>query len=133
MRMADLIGTARLRELFRYYSAAAANTAFGYGLYALLVHFGANIYLAQITAHVTGTAFNYFTYSRHAFRGSSAAKGRFIAAYAASYVVNLSLLALFDQIIRSPYGAGLAALVAASLLNYFVLKNLVFTARRAGI
>jgi putative flippase GtrA len=113
--------------LWRYYQAAIVNTVFGYSLYALLVAVGLNMYAAQLVGHVLGVTFNYFTYSRHAFRGTEGSKLRFVMAYAGHYLVSLTMLAASARVVSSPYTAGLLALILASLLNYFVLKNLVFT------
>lgn len=120
----------RLGELLRFYQAAAVNTAFGYGLFALLVWLGVNLFAAQAIAHVLGVAFNYVTYSRHVFRDARGSKARFVAAYAVNYLVNLALLAGFAGVVRSPYVAGLLATVAASLMNYLALRHLVFVRRR---
>jgi putative flippase GtrA len=115
-----------LPKLVRYYQAALFNTAFGYALYALLVALGLNRFAAQTIAHFCGVGFNYFTYSRHAFRSTDQAKVRFIAAYVANYFVGLSFLAVFSTFWTSPYLAGLAATLAASVVNYFVLNGMVF-------
>jgi putative flippase GtrA len=116
----------RLREIVRFYQAAIINTAFGISAYALLVWLGLNIYVAQAVAQVMGMTFNYFTYSRHVFRGTEPAKLRFAISYAVYYVVALAALAALAQFITSPYAAGIGAALIASLLNYFVLKHLVF-------
>ena len=119
----------RFGRLIRFYQAAAINTAFGFGIYALMIRLGVNIYVAQVIAQVLGVTFNYFTYSRHAFADRDASKGSFVLAYAGNYLVNLLLLWAFAQGIRSPYLAGLAATIAASLLNFLVLRSLVFRRR----
>jgi putative flippase GtrA len=116
----------RLVELLRYYQAALINTAFGFGLYALLVWLGLNMFAAQIIAHVCGVQFNYFSYRHIAFRERHGRIGRFVAAYVVHYLVNLALLALLAMLVASPYQAGLLATLAASLINYFVLRHLVF-------
>ncbi len=121
----------RAREVWRYYQAGILNAAFGFGLYALLVAAGLNIYLAQVVAHVLGVAFNYLTYSRHAFRDAGPAKLRFGLSYAVNYLVSLATLALAAQVVRSPYLAGLISIVFTSSINYFALKFLVFTKPRA--
>jgi putative flippase GtrA len=115
-----------LFELFRFYQAALVNTAFGYGLYALLLWLGLGRYPAQAIAHGSGTAFNYLTYSRHVFQGQRASPWRFVAVYAANYGVNLALLAAVSLWVHSPYAAGLLASLTASLINYVALKVLVF-------
>lgn len=117
------------KQLWRYYQAGIVNTAFGYGLFALFVRLGLNIFLAQIASHVLGMAFNYFTYSRHAFADHETTKLRFILSYAGNYLLGLAMLAIVSHFIASPYIAGFVALVIVSLVNYFVLKRLVFRAR----
>lgn len=115
-----------VERVWRYYQAGIVNTAFGYGLYALFVAIGLNMYLAQIVAHVLGVAFNYFTYSRHAFHDSQASKGRFVASYAVNYLLGLTALAAAAQVIASPYLAGFIAVLVVSLINYFILRHWVF-------
>lgn len=119
----------RLPEFIRYYQAGALNAAFGFGTYAGLVALGLDIYLAQVIAHVAGVAFNYMTYRRHVFRDAAPAKARFVASYAVNYLVSLGFLAIFARTVASPYLAGLLAIVATSLVNYFALKHLVFARR----
>jgi putative flippase GtrA len=116
----------QIHEIVRFYQAAIVNTVFGISAYTLLVWLGMNIYAAQAISHVMGTIFNYFTYSRHVFRGASPAKMRFAISYAIYYVVNLAILAALAQFISSPYVAGIGAVFLASVLNYFALRRLVF-------
>lgn len=118
-----------IERLWRYYQAGIVNTAFGYGLYALFVALGLNMYLAQIVAHLLGMAFNYLTYSRHAFHDSDVSKSRFVASYAVNYLLGLGALWAISQVVASPYLAGLIAVGIVSLINYFILKHWVFTAR----
>lgn len=120
------LSASRFGQLVRFYQAAAINTAFGFGIYALMIWLGVNLYVAQVIAQVLGVTFNYFTYSRHAFRDRTASKPSFVLAYVGNYLVNLALLWVFAQVIHSPYVAGLAATIAASLVNYLVLRTLVF-------
>lgn len=115
-----------IREIVRFYQAAIVNTTFGISAYTLLVWLGLNIYAAQAASHMMGMTFNYFTYSRHVFRGVAPAKLRFILSYAIYYLVNLVVLAALAQFIASPYVAGIGAALLVSLLNYFALKHLVF-------
>lgn len=114
------------KEILRYYQAGIVNTLFGLGLYALLVRLGTNIYAAQAIAHVIGMGFNYFTYSRHVFRGSGPAKTRFVLSYAANYLLSVPALALMVRLLDNPYLAGIAATFIVSVINYFALKFGVF-------
>lgn len=119
----------RIAQLVRFYQAAAINTVFGFGVYALMIHFGVNRYVAQISAQILGIIFNYFTYSRHVFQDRQASKWSFLLAYAFNYLINLVLLATFVRFVHSDYAAGLAATICASLLNYLALRSLVFRRR----
>lgn len=116
----------RILEIFRFYQAAGVNAAVGFGLFALFVYLGMNLYVAQISAHVLGVIFNYFSYSRHVFREATPAKFRFLIAYSVNYLVGLVVLFVVIKFINSPYVAGLITLFIASLINYVVLKYAVF-------
>ena len=118
-----------IERLWRYYQAGIVNTAFGYGLYALFVALGLNMYLAQIVAHLLGMAFNYVTYSRHAFHDSDVSKSRFVASYAVNYLLGLGALWAISRVVTSPYLSGFIAVGIVSLINYFILKHWVFSAR----
>ena len=127
--MGEVKALSSIERLWRYYQAGIVNTAFGYGLYASFVALGLNMYLAQIVAHLLGMAFNYITYSRHAFHDSDVSKSRFVASYAVNYLLGLGALWATSQVVASPYLAGLIAVGIVSLINYFILKHWVFTAR----
>jgi putative flippase GtrA len=120
---------ARLLELWRYYQIGVLNTAFGFGMYAALVWLGMNIFVAQLTAHLLGVAFNYLTYSRHVFRDAAPAKLRFVLSYALNYLLGLATLTITSKLIASPYLAGLCSAAIVSIINYFALKRLVFRGR----
>ena len=130
--MAQAPAFTSIERLWRYYQAGIVNTAFGYGLYALFVALGLDMYLAQIVAHLFGMTFNYFTYSRHAFHDSDVSKGRFILSYAVNYLFGLAALWVASQFIASPYLAGFVAVIVVSLINYLILKNWVFSVRGDG-
>ena len=127
--MAQVERLSSARRLWRYYQAGIVNTTFGYGLFALFVALGLNMYVAQIMSHLLGMAFNYFTYSRHAFHDSDVSKSRFIASYAVNYLLGLGALWAISHVVPSPYLAGFIAVGIVSLINYFILKHWVFTAR----
>jgi putative flippase GtrA len=115
-----------LRRLLRFYQAAFVNTAFGISLYSLLVWCGVNLFLAQAVSHAMGTAFNYFTYSRHVFSEAKPAKLRFTLSYIGTYLLNLVVLYGLSRVIASPYIAGLGTALIVSIINFVVLKRLVF-------
>lgn len=115
-------------EIFRFLVAGVLNTAFGYGLYAGLIWLGLDRYAAQAIGYVLGTGFNYFTYSRGVFTDAGPAKMRFALSYAGNYLINLAGLKLASHFIPDPYLAGAVTTFAVVVLNYAVLKRLVFRA-----
>ena len=114
------------QRLWRYYQAGLVNTVFGFLLYSAFVRLGINLYVAQLLAHTLGSVFNYFTYSRYAFRGAKASKLRFAASYIVNYGVGVALLAACHAFIPSPYLAMAVALVFATAINFLVLNRFVF-------
>lgn len=117
----------RWQQIMRYYQAGVLNLGFGYLLYALFVYLGMNPFLAQAVAHVCGTGFNYVTYSRHVFRDSAPAKTRFLASYAVNYLLGVAILAGLRLVIESPYIAGGLTALLVSVINFIMLKFLVFS------
>lgn len=132
MIMFDWRSPKEWNHLWRYYQAGIVNTIFGYGLFALFVWLGLNIFLAQITSHVLGMLFNYFTYSRHAFAGHTTTKTHFALSYAGNYLLGLAVLWVLSRFIHSPYAAGFLTIVIVSLANFFVLRRLVFRPRQGA-
>ena len=116
----------RLERLIRYYGVGVINTVFGFGLYSLLVFLGLNLFVAQLVSVICGTAFNYFTYSRHVFTGERRSPVAFVGAYAFNYMLGLGLLALVHSIVKNPYAAGFLVLLIGTAINYFILKRFVF-------
>jgi putative flippase GtrA len=121
---------ASIPRVWRYYMVGAVNTLFGYSAYALLLLIGLHMYVAQITGHIIGVIFNYFTYSRHVFQAAPASRLRFVLSYLLNYLVGLTSLALAATIIASPYLAGLLAMLVSSIINFMVLRRHVFTPGR---
>lgn len=103
------------------------NTAFGYGLYVFIVAMHVNLFVAQIISHICGAVFNYFTFSRHVFRGHKTRIDRYILSYGLNYLLGLAALIGAHRLIYSPYLDGVIALVLVSIINYGVLKVFVFS------
>ena len=114
------------RQLWRYYQAGIVNTLFGYGIFAALITMGLNMYVAQALGHLLGVAFNWFTYSRHAFRDTQGSAGRFILSYAVNYLLSVLTLKIISYSIDNPYIVGLLTVAIVSVLNYFILSIYVF-------
>ena len=121
--------SAVVRQLWRFLQTGAINTLFGYGLYALLVAGGLQLFVAQIVATIIAVAFNYVSYSRYVFAGVRPPKLRFLLSYGLNYLVSVAALAACAALLPSPYLAGLLATMAAAAVNFLVLRRWVFTPR----
>ena len=140
-----------IAEITRYVGAGGVNTVFGVAAYFLLVWLGLDQYVAQLVAHILGSAFNYYMLRVHVFRSSTSSFPRFVASYVLSYLLSLGVLILVNRFIAPVYDARLLVLLArvsggtprkaafylsgvftiviVAVINYFVLKRFVF--RRA--
>ena len=114
------------QRLWRYYQAGVVNTVFGYAIYSAFVWFGVNMYVAQLLSHTIGSVFNYFTYSRYAFRGAKASKLRFAMSYIVNYLIGVALLAACHIVLPSPYVAMAVAVVFGTAINFLILNHFVF-------
>jgi putative flippase GtrA len=116
----------RFAEIIRYSQAGIVNALFSLILVFALLWIGINVYIAQIISHLTGILFNYFTYSRYVFRTDKSVKLQFFMSYAVNYLVGLGLLIIAKFFVSSSYLAGVLSLFGTAILNYFVLKHIVF-------
>jgi putative flippase GtrA len=119
----------KIAELWRYYKIGVINTIFGLGIYSILVFIGINLFVAQILSHVAGVTFNYFTFTRHVFKGVKPNLLKYIASYGLNYLIGLTFLAAIHHFIASPYVSGFLAALGTSVVNYVVLKIFVFGSR----
>lgn len=120
---------ARFSQVWAYAQVGVVNAAFGYGVFALLILLGINLFAAQIISHLLGMAFNYVMFRRHVFKDSRAAVGRYIIAYAVNYGIGLVILMGLNQVVPSDYLAGFLTIALVAVINFVVLKFLVFLPR----
>lgn len=132
MTVFDLLSASERRRLWRYYQAGIVNALFGYGLFSLLVALQLDVYVAQAVSHVMGVAFNYFTYSRYTFSDRQSSKVSFFLSYVVNYFIGLFFIWAALLVIASPYVAGLVSIVLTSVVNFFILKLIVFRRDRAA-
>lgn len=130
--MLDWRSPSEWARVWRYYQTGVVNTLFGYGLFSLFVALHLNMYVAQALSHVAGMAFNYFSYSRYAFRDRESTKLSFFLSYVANYFIGLFFIWAASLVTSSPYIAGIVSIFFTSIANYFILKLLVFRRERAA-
>lgn len=123
--------TAGRTRFLRYLAVGGLNTAFGFGLYALLLAGGLHYTVAAGLGTVLGILFNYMTTGRLVFgyAGTGAAP-RFVAVYGFLYLVNITGITLLRHVGTSDLLGGFLMLPVAALLGYLLNARLVFGSDR---
>jgi putative flippase GtrA len=107
-------------KIIRFFLVSGLNTAFGYGLFALLIFIGLHYTIAGLIGTILGILFNFKTTGLLVFESN---KNRlilkFIGVYGINYVISMSLLTLLER-------SGVDAFLSLSLLQVAgvsLLKN----------
>jgi putative flippase GtrA len=119
-----------LRTFGRFLAVGVLNTAFGYLMFALLLHWLTRP-LALLCSHALGVAFNFHSTAIGVFQQFRyTLLLRFILAYGAVYGFNLALLESLCQLGGVPdlLAQGLAVPVTA-VFSFVVLRRFVFLRR----
>lgn len=125
------MSTANRMRFLRYLAVGGLNTAFGFGMYALLLAVGLHYTVAVGLGTILGVLFNYVTTGRLVFGYSGAgAAPRFVAVYGVLYLVNITGIALLKQVGASDLLGGFLMLPVAALLGYLLNARLVFGSDR---
>jgi putative flippase GtrA len=118
------------------------NTAFGYGVFALIIllnrHFRvcspeAELVLAPLISQICGILFNFKTTGTIVFRNrNNRLILRFFAVYSITYLLNYGLLRLFESFGIGRLVSGAIIVLPLALLAYFLNKRYVFNASDRG-
>ncbi|MES2945722.1 MAG: GtrA family protein [Pseudomonadota bacterium] len=114
----------------RFLLVGVMNTAFGYGLFALLTWLGLAYPVAIGLASLGGIAFNFQSIGRLVFKKGAplSRMGRFAAVYAVVYGVNIGGVAAFLHFGLNVYLANALMILPLALLAYLLQQKFVFTA-----
>jgi putative flippase GtrA len=131
--MSSEVASGRVRGLWastflRFLAVGVLNTAFGYGVYALLIVLGLQRELALLLATVLGVLFNFKTTAVLVFRSRNPRLLlRFVLVYAAMYALNAGLLELWCQGMQlGPLLAQALSLPVVVVLTFVAMKSFVF-------
>lgn len=125
----------RIKKLFeyqviRFLFVGGLNTIVGYGIYALLVYLGINLYIASTISTIIGVFHSYLWNRYFTFKSKEKALAeivRFISVYIVSYLLGLLTLFISNKIFNiDPYVAGLVNLVITTLISWFGHKYFSF-------
>ena len=115
-------------KFIRFIFVGGLNTAFGLGMYLLLVWLGLSYIWATLISHVVGILFNFITTGTLVFENSDKRLIiKFFMNYGLTYFINIgankSLQVLFGM---NQYFSGIGATIITALISFFILKRFVY-------
>jgi putative flippase GtrA len=122
------------RQLVRYLMVGALNTAFGYGVYALLLWVGLHYTAATLASTVLGILFNFKTYGTLVFKNrSNRLMLRFLAVYGFLYLCGNAWIFLLKKAGVTPYISGACWLIPNALLGFVLNRMFVYKKREPEV
>lgn len=114
-------------QLLRFLLVGSFNTAFSYGVYAVMLFVGLNFAAANFVALVLGILVSFKTQGSLVFRNNNnRLLGRFVVGWAVIYLASIALIGQIIAIGLNAYIAGALALPFTTMLSYFLQKYFVF-------
>lgn len=114
-------------RILRFGVVGIFNTGFGYAVYAAMIYLGLAYAAASLVALLASLFVGYFATGRLVFQHRSLARmPHYFAAYGATYLINISAIAICVRAGLNDYQAGLAAIPPTALTSYLILNLLVF-------
>ncbi len=115
-------------EFIRFVLVGCLNTAFGVGVYCLLIWIGVPYWWATLVSNVLGVLFNFKTIGTLVFRNSSNRLFfRFVLCYVLAYGLNVGIIWLLSTYTNlNDYWSGIIATPFVALFSYFYQKLFVF-------
>tara|TARA_R110001606_G_scaffold396457_2_gene570612 strand:- start:1103 stop:1489 length:387 start_codon:yes stop_codon:yes gene_type:complete len=114
--------------LLRYVAIGSFNTAFGYGIYCLMLAMGLNFAAASLVSLIFGIILSFVTLGRYVFLTQLEGRfAKFLLVWAVLYLFNIAIIAAIMRFNADAYLAGLIAAIptlgAAFLLQRFYVFN----------
>ena len=113
----------------RYIAIGSLNTAFGYGIYCLMLAIGLNFAGASLVSLLFGIILSFATLGRFVFLSQLEGRfAKFILVWAVLYIFNIAFIAGIMRLGADAYIAGLIAAIptlgaAFMLQRFYVFKN----------
>ncbi len=117
----------RQRQFLRFVLVGFVNTAFSYGVYAVLLFFGLNFALSNLGAVALGILFSFTTHGRLVFNYRGYGRlFRYVLFWLLIYLCNIGLIKLLLCFDLNAYIAGALALPPIALISFVLQKYIVF-------
>ena len=115
------------QRFVRFAIVGILNSAFGLGVYALLIHLGLPVWAALIAANVAGVSFNYVTTGKLTFSHRGANRfPSFVSIYLLCYVINYLAITVLVHMHLGPVTSQVLLTPFMAILNYLLQSRYVF-------
>lgn len=122
-----MINSVTKKQLIKFIFVGGINTAFGYGIFALLLYIGLHYTLAALFGQIMGVIFNFFTTGRFVFDNKKINKlPAFVTVYGITYLLNILGLKLFLLINVNNYIGGAILILPIAIISFVLNKSFVF-------
>jgi putative flippase GtrA len=120
-------------KIIRFFLVGGLNTAFGYGLFALLIYMGLHYVLASFICTILGIIFNFKTIGSLVFNNKdNMFIFKFLGVYGINYVLGILFLAIFKYFGINEYIGGAIIIVPMGLFGYVLFHYFVFNKTNAS-
>lgn len=128
MKLIDLYYKLVPYKSLRFLLVGGLNTAFGMGLYCLLIFIGLSYTWATGIAQVLGVLFNFFTTGKLVFNDTDFKHiFRFVITYIATYFINIGInKAAQDYLAMNTYWSGITATIITAACSFVILNGFVY-------
>lgn len=115
------------KKIIRFFLVSGLNTAFGYGIFALLIFFGIKYTLAVLISTIAGILFNFKTIGILVFNShDNILILKFFLVYVITYILNVIGLTILQRNGLNAYVSGAILVIPVGLLGYLMHKFFVF-------
>lgn len=117
-------------HFIRFIIVGILNTAFGVGVYCLMIFSGFPYFVATLASNILGVLFNFKTTGKFVFENSdNRLILRFTLCYVLIYLINNGIIKLFLQTGMNEYWSGILATPVVAVCSFFMLKCFVYKKR----
>ena len=114
-------------KFIRFIFVGGLNTAFGLGMYCLLVWLGMSYIWATLISHILGIFFNFLTTGTLVFENSDKRLiFKFFLNYGLTYFINIGINKSLQVAGLNTYFSGIGATIITALISFFILKRFVY-------
>lgn len=119
-------------KFIRFIFVGGVNTAFGLGVYCLIIWMGGSYIWATLISQVFGVLFNFMTTGTLVFENSDKRLiYKFIICYVLTYFINVGINRILQLTFElNEYFSGIVAIVLSAFISFLLLKYFVYTDKK---